>query len=165
MERIDPSNCSVGRALAVIGERWTLLIVREALDGAARFDDFRQRLGIARNLLTTRLDTLVQAGIMERIPYRVLGARLRHEYRLTPRGQDLRPVLVALLQWGDTYLADPEGPSVIVRHHPEGTGASCGARVHLSLECGAGHRDLTPTELRRTPGPAAHLLPSSADGV
>ncbi|WP_217708932.1 winged helix-turn-helix transcriptional regulator [Nonomuraea rhodomycinica] len=156
--RISSVNCSVSRALAVVGERWTLLIVREAFDGVRRFADFRARLGIASNLLAARLDTLVDTGVMRRVPYREPGGRQRFEYELTPRGADLRPVLVALLQWGDKYLADPEGPSVIVRHRAGPGETACEEPVRVVLECAAGHSALPPDSLRRAPGPGAHLI-------
>lgn len=152
---ISSENCSVARALAVIGERWTLLIVREAFDGVRRFRDFQSRLGVASNLLATRLDGLVDTGVLERVPYREPGDRQRFEYRLTERGLDLRPVLVALLQWGDRYFADPAGPSVVLRH------ASCDEPVRVVLECAGGHAPVAPTALRRTPGPGARISPRS----
>ncbi|MFF0298019.1 winged helix-turn-helix transcriptional regulator [Kitasatospora sp. NPDC004614] len=156
--RIDPANCSMGRALAVVGERWSLLIVREALDGASRFGDFRARLGIASNLLSTRLDGLVEAGVLERVPYREPGDRQRFEYRLTAKGADLRPTVIALLEWGDKYLADEQGPSVVVRHRgAEGDG--CGEPVTLVLACAGGHTRLPPGEVQRSPGPGARFLP------
>ncbi|WP_040808905.1 winged helix-turn-helix transcriptional regulator [Nocardia concava] len=159
-QRIDPVNCSMGRALSVVGERWSLLIVREAIDGATRFSDFRDRLGIASNLLSSRLDSLVDAGVLQRIPYQEPGSRQRHEYRLTERGMDLRPTLVALLEWGDKYLADPEGPSVVVRHHSPDTDHDCDEPVRIVLECAAGHTHLPPTAIRRTPGPGARFVRS-----
>jgi DNA-binding HxlR family transcriptional regulator len=155
-ERVSTINCSVARALGIVGERWTLLIVREAFDGVRRFQDFRGRLGIASNLLATRLDTLVEAGVMQRVPYQEPGGRRRDEYQLTERGLDLRPVLVALLQWGDKYLADPEGPSVIVRHQAGPGDSPCDEPVSMTMRCAAGHTPLHPTALRRTPGPGAH---------
>ncbi|MFC9285768.1 winged helix-turn-helix transcriptional regulator [Streptomyces sp. NPDC057052] len=159
--RIDPVNCSVARSLAVVGERWSLLIVREALDGARRFQDFHSRLGIAKNLLTTRLDSLVAAGVMHRVPYRDPGSRQRFAYELTEQGQALRPTLVALLEWGDRYLADPEGPSVIVRHGTDGDENSCDEPVTVVLECAAGHRHLAPQDIKRTPGPGARFTDAS----
>ncbi|NYI04853.1 winged helix-turn-helix transcriptional regulator [Allostreptomyces psammosilenae] len=158
--RIDPVNCSVARALAVVGERWSLLIVREALDGARRFGEFRTRLGIASNLLTNRLNTLVAAGVLRRIPYQDPGDRQRFEYQLTEQGLDLRPTLVALLEWGDKYLADPQGPSVIVRHKSVGAD-TCEQPVRLVLECAAGHTRLPPGDVHRTPGPGARFLEPS----
>jgi DNA-binding HxlR family transcriptional regulator len=156
--RISTVNCSVARALTVVGERWTLLIIREAFDGVRRFQDFRTRLGIASNLLAARLETLVEAGVLRREPYREPGGRQRYEYHLTERGADLRPVLIALLQWGDKYLADPEGPSVIPRHHTGPDEPACDEPVRVVVECGAGHGPLHADAVRRTPGPAAHLV-------
>ena len=159
--RIDPVNCSVARSLAVVGERWSLLIVREALDGARRFGEFRARLGIASNLLSARLETLVAAGVMRRVPYQDPGDRQRFEYELTDQGLDLRPTLVALLEWGDKYLADPKGPSVIVRHRTVDGEDGCDQPVRLVLECAAGHAHLSPEAIQRTPGPGACLMESS----
>jgi DNA-binding HxlR family transcriptional regulator len=158
--RIDPVNCSVARALSVIGERWSLLIVREAIDGASRFSDFRDRLGIASNLLAARLDSLVEADVLQRIPYQEPGTRQRYEYRLTERGLDLRPTLVALLEWGDKYLADPEGPSVVVRHHSADNEHDCEEPVRIVLECAAGHAHLPPSAIHRTPGPGVRFVKS-----
>jgi DNA-binding HxlR family transcriptional regulator len=152
---ISSVNCSVARALAVVGERWTLLIVREAFDGVRRYRDFRDRLGIASNLLATRLDTLVATGVMRRVPYREPGGRQRYEYELTERGLDLRPTLIALLQWGDKYLADPEGPSVIVRHQTKPDEPPCDQPARVVIECAAGHTPLHPNAVRRTRGPGA----------
>lgn len=153
-------NCSVARALAVVGERWSLLIVREALDGARRFGEFRTRLGIASNLLAARLDTLVTAGVLRRVPYQDPGDRQRFAYELTEQGMALRPTLVALLEWGDTYLADPQGPSVVVRHRPAGEEV-CDQPVRLVLECAAGHTHLPPEAIARTPGPGARFVEPS----
>ncbi|MET8545972.1 helix-turn-helix domain-containing protein [Kitasatospora sp. NPDC004799] len=157
--RIDPANCSMGRALSVVGERWSLLIVREALDGASRFGEFRARLGIASNLLSTRLDGLVGAGVLRRVAYQEPGDRQRFEYRLTAKGRDLRPTVIALLAWGDKYLADEEGPSVVVRHGTAGD-HDCDEPVALVLECAAGHSHLTPDAVYRSPGPGARFLPA-----
>ncbi|MFJ2575353.1 winged helix-turn-helix transcriptional regulator [Kitasatospora aureofaciens] len=159
--RIDPVNCSVARSLAVVGERWSLLIVREALDGASRFGDFRTRLGIASNLLSTRLDSLVAAGVLRRVPYQEPGDRQRFEYQLTEKGLDLRPTLMALLEWGDKYLADEQGPPIIVRHGPDGdSGDLCDEPVTMVLECAAGHTHLPPDAVYRAPGPGARFLPT-----
>ncbi|MFE7635621.1 winged helix-turn-helix transcriptional regulator [Kitasatospora sp. NPDC057518] len=157
--RIDPVNCSMGRALAAVGERWSLLIVREALDGVGRFGEFRTRLGIASNLLSTRLDGLVAAGVLRRVPYQEPGDRQRFEYHLTEKGRDLRPTVIALLEWGDKYLADEEGPSVVVRHGG-GEEHGCDEPVTLVLECAGGHTHLSPDAVYRSPGPGARYLPS-----
>ena len=97
--------CSVARTLEVVGEWWTLLIVRDALRGVTRFEDFQRRLGIARNILAARLDGLVEAGILERREYQ--QAPRREEYVLTSKGEDLRPVLAALRAWGDRHTPAP----------------------------------------------------------
>ena len=152
---VSSENCSVARTLAIVGERWTLLILREAFYGVRRFRDFQSRLGVASNLLTARLDRLVEAGVMERVAYRERGDRQRHEYHLTDSGVDLRPILVALLQWGDTYLADAAGPSVILRHRTGAEEPPCEQPVHVVMECEAGHAPLDGREVWRTPGPGA----------
>src|SRR5215468_3229342 len=93
----DDQICSIARALEVIGERWTLLIVRDALLGRSRFDDFQHSLGLARNVLTDRLNRLVEAGVLERVPYQQHPPR--HEYRLTPMGHELAVPVIGLMHW------------------------------------------------------------------
>ena len=97
----EQMNCSIASALDVVGEPWTLLIVRDAFYGVRRFDDFQENLGIARNVLTARLKKLVEAGIFRKTAYR--QRPLRHEYRLTDKGAALFPVIVGLKQWGDRF--------------------------------------------------------------
>jgi DNA-binding HxlR family transcriptional regulator len=104
-------NCSIARALEVVGERWTLLIVRDAFLGLRRFDEFQQDLGIARNVLTERLNRLVDEGILERVRYSQRPQR--YEYRLTRKGRDLDLALAGLRQWGDKYLS--EQPPMLLR--------------------------------------------------
>jgi len=100
----EGQDCSIARALEVVGERWTLLIIRDAFLGLGRFDEFRESLGVSRNILTDRLNKLVDEGIFERVPY---GARPdRYDYQLTRKGLDLHVALVGLRQWGDRYLCD-----------------------------------------------------------
>lgn len=109
------ARCSIARTLEVVGQKWTLLVVREALLGATRYAEFRSRLGIAPDVLADRLTTLVEHGILERRPYRDEGEREREEYVLTGAGRDLMPVLTAMLQWGDAHRPtgdDPAGRSV-----------------------------------------------------
>ena len=115
MGRVPESTCSIARSLGVLGERWTFLILREAFLGATRFAEFRDRLGVAPDVLSDRLSTLVEYGVMERQPYQEPGARPRFAYRLTPAGTELQVVLSALQQWGDRYLPRPEGPSMLRR--------------------------------------------------
>jgi DNA-binding HxlR family transcriptional regulator len=102
-------NCSIARALDEIGEWWSLLIVRECTQGTERFDEFKNQLGIARNILTARLDRLIQLGVLERFPLE--GRANTDGYRLTQKGEELYPVLVALMQWGDRWLAPNGRPS------------------------------------------------------
>lgn len=122
---VPEPRCSVARSLRVLGERWTLLIVRDALAGLTRFADFRDSLGIASDLLTNRLNALVEAGVMERRPYREPGARARHSYHLTPAGEELVTVLASLQQWGDAHRPHEAGPSV------RGRSRSTGRPVHV----------------------------------
>jgi DNA-binding HxlR family transcriptional regulator len=109
---MQDSPCSVSRSLGVIGEKWTLLVIREALVGTTRFADFRETLGIAGDVLSDRLTTLVDWEIMTRVPYQEPGSRPRHEYQLTDAGRALHVVVGALQQWGDEFLPWPDGPSI-----------------------------------------------------
>jgi DNA-binding HxlR family transcriptional regulator len=124
----DGQNCSIARALEIVGERWTLLIVRDVALGLRRFDQLQENLGIARNVLTDRLNRLVDEGILERVPYSARPAR--YEYRLTEKGTELRVALAALRQWGDKHLSDQpprllrrrsDGAPVVAALVPEGT--------------------------------------------
>ncbi|WBB69709.1 helix-turn-helix domain-containing protein [Micromonospora sp. WMMD812] len=142
-------NCTIARAMEILGERWTLVVLREVFNGIRRFDDMRIRTGVPRQVLTNRLATLVAQGVLRREPYREPGSRVRHEYRLTEKGLDLWPVLVAVLGWGDRYLADPEGPPLAVVHR------DCGAPVGVALRCGHGHEVSAPRDVLPTPGPGA----------
>jgi DNA-binding HxlR family transcriptional regulator len=108
----ESQNCSIARALEVVGERWTLLIVRDAFLGFRRFDEFQANLGIARNVLTDRLNRLVAEGILERVLYSRRPERF--EYRLTPKGRELNVALAGLRQWGDKYVSE-KPPSVLRR--------------------------------------------------
>jgi DNA-binding HxlR family transcriptional regulator len=142
-------NCTIARAMASLGVRWTLVVLREVFNGIRRFDDMRVRTRIPRQVLTNRLATLVEQGVLRREPYREPGSRVRHEYWLTEKGLDLWPVLVAVLGWGDRYLADPEGPPLRVTHR------DCGAEVHAELRCAAGHEVTDPRDVLPRPGPGA----------
>jgi DNA-binding HxlR family transcriptional regulator len=119
--------CSIARSLDVLGERWTFLILREAFGGATRFVDFRSALGIAPDVLSERLSTLVEAGVLSREPYQEPGSRSRFSYHLTPAGEDLRVVLGALQQWGDDHLPHPRNPTVERRH------AGTGGPLHVGF--------------------------------
>ncbi|PRY00572.1 winged helix-turn-helix transcriptional regulator [Allonocardiopsis opalescens] len=146
---VDSRACSVARALEVVGERWSLLIVRDVFNGIRRFDELRDHLGVARNVLSQRLRTLVGARVLDRVPYREGRQRRRFEYRLTERGRELVPVLLALMAWGDRNLAGGEGPPVLAEH------LDCGKRVRMVPVCGAGHVLGSASDLVFTPGPGA----------
>lgn len=115
MSKVPDSSCAIARSLGVLGERWTFLILREATLGLTRFAQFRDSLGIAPDVLTERLATLVEYGVLERAAYQEPGSRSRSAYILTPAGRQLAVVLAALQQWGDEHLPWPEGPSMLRR--------------------------------------------------
>lgn len=142
-------NCTVARAMAILGERWALVVLREVVNGVRRFEDMREHADIPRQVLTNRLATLVHEGILRRVPYQEPGERMRHEYRLTEKGFDLYPVLIAVGQWGDRYLADPEGSPVEMTHR------DCGAVVGVHMRCEAGHELDEPREVAPRPGRGA----------
>ncbi|MGH3464585.1 MAG: winged helix-turn-helix transcriptional regulator, partial [Kribbellaceae bacterium] len=102
-------NCPIGRAMEILGERWTVVVLREVFNGIRRYDDMRVRTSIPRQVLADRLAKLVEHGILRRVPYQEPGSRQRYEYRLTEKGFDLYPMLVALRDWGDRYLVDADG--------------------------------------------------------
>jgi DNA-binding HxlR family transcriptional regulator len=145
----DSETCSIARTLALIGDRWTLLVLRDVANGVRRFDDLASHLGIARNVLSKRLAGLVDAGLVVRSAYQVEGSRERQEYRLSPAGRELVPILVAFMGWGDRHLAGPEGPPAVPVH------ADCGAPVRVSLTCEAGHELGDRPRLRLHPGPGS----------
>ncbi|MFE6487724.1 winged helix-turn-helix transcriptional regulator [Streptomyces sp. NPDC057757] len=151
MEWLDVSteNCPVQRTLDVVGEKWMLLILRDAANGVRRFDDFRRHIGLSDAVLSDRLRKLTAAGILRTAPYQEEGSRARNEYRLTRKGWDLWPVLVALRQWGESYAPDPGGPVLDMRH------ADCGAEVRVIVECAEEHTPLTPKDIHAGPGPGA----------
>jgi DNA-binding HxlR family transcriptional regulator len=146
---LDSARCSIARTVALVGDAWTVLVLRDLLNGIRRFDDLARHLRIARNVLARRLAALTEAGLVERVPYREPGRRERHEYRVTPAGRDLRPVVLAMLAYGDRHLAGPEGPPMLVEHD------GCGAPVHVEVRCAAGHVVDAGTRLRAVPGPGA----------
>ena len=119
--------CSIARSLEIVGERWTFLIIRNALIGECRFDSFLNSLGLPRNVLTDRLNTLVENGIFQRVPYQ--QRPLRNEYKLTTKGRELMPILLALMQWGDRYTTDENGPPRI-QYHEE-----CGSPTEVHIVC------------------------------
>lgn len=128
----EPVSCPIGLALGIVGRTWTLLLIREAIRGVRRFDEFQARLGVSRPLLSQRLSMLVGEGILERVPYRDPNQRARFEYRLTAKGDALYPVMIALRQWAEEYVLDDE-PATIVEHR------DCGSPVGVRVVCEAGH--------------------------
>jgi DNA-binding HxlR family transcriptional regulator len=142
-------NCTIGRTLEVIGEKWTFVVLREVFMGVRRFDDMRVRTSIPRQVLASRLSRLVEHGVLRREPYREPRSRVRYEYRPTEKGFDLYPVLQALLEWGNRYLADPSGGPLTTVHR------DCGAEVALVLRCQDGHEIDKMREVAGRPGPGA----------
>jgi DNA-binding HxlR family transcriptional regulator len=148
----DTENCTIGAALAIVGEKWTFLVLREAFNGVRRFDDIRRRIAAPRQILSDRLGRLVEQDLLRKVPYREPGQRSRSEYRLTEKGLALFPVMVALLEWGNTYAATPSGPVVQLTHR------DCGAPVRLGLACEAGHPVASAREITPLPGPGARMI-------
>ena len=137
--------CSIARALEVVGERWSVLMVRNALfAGSTRFSDFQRSLGIAPNILKTRLDGFVDAGIMRRQRYSEQPAL--YEYLLTEKGRDLAPALIALTEWGDRWAA-PDGPPILYRH------SACGSELSHQVVCATCGRVDDAAEVQALPGP------------
>ena len=151
-QEVHDAPCSIARALAVVGERWTLLILREIFFGISRFDPLRRRLGISRNVLSARLEHLLAEGVLEKVSYQ--DRPLRHEYRLTEKGRDLYPVLLALLSWGDRWTGAAGPPSLSLTHR------GCGHPLTPTTTCGHCGERLTPqsTHARLR---AEHLIPAS----
>jgi DNA-binding HxlR family transcriptional regulator len=142
----EGQNCSIARTLELIGERWTVLILRDVFLGIRRFEDFQADLGIARNVLSSRLVRLVDAGILEKRPYQ--QRPLRYEYRLTEKGIDLWPVMISLVKWGDKHATD-DGPPRIIEHR------GCGGQVNDHLSCDRCGAPLTARDVVTRPGPGA----------
>ena len=140
-------NCSIARTLDVVGEWWTLLILRDAFRGTRRFDDFKASLGLARGVLTARLAKLTEHGVLERQPYSEHPPR--YEYRLTDKGRALFPVIVALLRWGDEWAPSPGGPPAVLRHE------DCGNITQPVLTCPHCRGEITPANTHSEPGPGA----------
>jgi DNA-binding HxlR family transcriptional regulator len=150
----DTENCSAARALELVGDRWSLLIIRDALfREATRFSDFERNLGVARNILTARLDRFVSDGLMLRRP-RTDGAR-QHDYILTEKGRDFGQVIIALSTWGDRWAA-PAGPPVIFEHR------GCGGAATAHLDCQHCRAPLTADDVVTQPGPGTRS--ASPDG-
>jgi len=141
----DDQVCAIARALEIVGERWTLLVVRDALLGLRRFDELQASLGVARNILTARLTRLVEEGVLERVEYQQHPPR--SEYRLTAKGRELAVPVVALMQWGDKHAPDPAGPPRLSRHR------GCGGTLRVRLVCAKCGEKVPVSGLEVLPGP------------
>ena len=139
-------HCSVAQCLDVVGEWWSMLILRDVFLGVSRFDDFQERLGISRNILNQRLNRLVGAGVLEKVAYSEHPPRF--DYRLTDKGRDLWPVLTAMRQWGDRYAA-PDGPPLLATHK------GCGEIAEAVMVCSACGEPIGAGDVRAMPGPGA----------
>jgi DNA-binding HxlR family transcriptional regulator len=148
----DTENCTIGAALAIVGEKWTFLVLREAFNGVRRFDDIRRRTRAPRQILSDRLARLVAEGMLRKVPYREAGQRARSEYRLTEKGLALYPLIIALLEWGNTYAVSAEGPLVELTHR------DCGAPVQLEVRCAEGHQVASARDVTPVPGPGARMI-------
>jgi DNA-binding HxlR family transcriptional regulator len=140
----ESQNCSIARALEVLGDRWTLLIIRDAFLRVRRFEDFQRDLGVARNVLADRLGRLVDEGILKRVRYQERPER--YEYRLTEKGVDLWPVTMALMHWGDRHYAPDEGRPRVIRHR------ACGGETSPRLRCERCGAELGPRDVYVEPG-------------
>ena len=147
-------NDSVARALSVLGDYWTFLVLREAFFGVRRFNEMAENLKLSRNILSDRLRKLVAHGVLERRRYQEKPDR--YEYRLTARGNDLYGHIVALMRWGDEHLAGPEGPPLILHHRP------CDHDAIPLVVCSHCGQELQPEDVIARPGPGAHAAESQA---
>ncbi len=143
------AGCTIDAALAVVGDRQTFLILREILTGKRRFSEILELTGLSRQVLSDRLVKLVDQGLLRKHVYQAPGSRPRSEYRLTEKGFDLYPVVLALLEWGNRYECGPDGPLVKYVHR------DCGEEIHLVPRCDAGHDVTEPRQAVPRPGPGA----------
>lgn len=143
---------SVGRTLGLVGERWTIMILREAFFGVRRFGQLARNLNIPRPTLSLRLRKLVDAGLLDRVLY--ASSPERHEYRLTQAGRDLFPAVIALMRWGDTYLAGSQGPPIVLHHE------TCGKLTHPHLTCDACGEEINTRNVRPERGPGFVTKPA-----
>ena len=143
-------SCSVARTLAVVGDRWTLMVLRDCFLGTRRFDDFQSQLGATPHVLSDRLRKLVEEGVLERVAYQERPRR--HEYRLTEKGLDLYPVIASLVRWGDRWTAGAEGPPLLLHRR------DCGHATTPTLCCSECGETLDPRHMEARPGPALRAL-------
>jgi DNA-binding HxlR family transcriptional regulator len=157
---LEDETCSVARTVSVIGDRWTLLILRDCFLKVRRFDAFQERLGVARPILADRLDKLVKNFVLTKVAYQERPTR--YEYRLTPKGMDLYPVILSMVCWGDVHLAGKDGRPVLHRH------LLCQHEFDPVLVCSECGEELKPRDVEVLPGPGAgdrrHLPPAPEAG-
>ena len=155
---LEGESCSLARTVAVIGDRWTLLILRDCFLRVRRFEEFQTRLGIGRPILADRLRKLVANGVLTKLAYQ--QNPVRHEYRLTPKGLDLYPVIMSIVHWGDIHLSGDEGRPLLHRH------LACGHDFDPVMVCSECAGVVRPREVQVSPGPGAssprHLPPGAA---
>lgn len=152
-EELDQQPCSLSRTLSVVGDRWTLLVLRESFMGIRRFDEFEKRLGVTRHVLADRLKKLVEARVLDKVAYQ--QRPLREEYRLTDKGHDLYPAVLALVNWGDRHMSDEHGPPIRHVHR------TCGRHTHGVLVCSECGEPLAARDVLLEEAPAfkGRLLP------
>ncbi len=146
-EDLEKERCSIARTVSVIGDRWTLLILRDCFLQIRRFDDFERRLGITRHILADRLKKLVEEGVLAKLPYQ--DRPPRYEYRLTDKGRALHPVMMSLVHWGDTHMAGVAGRPLLHRH------TTCGCDFDPVMTCSACGETVAAREVQVRPGPGA----------
>jgi DNA-binding HxlR family transcriptional regulator len=144
---LEQERCSVARTVSVIGDRWTLLVLRDCFLGIRRFEEFQQRLGISRPMLVDRLRKLVEAGVLKKVAYQ--DAPPRHEYRLTPKGRDLHGILMAIVHWGDVHMSGKSGRPLLHRH------TRCGHLFDPVTACSHCSAPVTAKEVSVERGPGA----------
>jgi DNA-binding HxlR family transcriptional regulator len=147
VKRVDTSDwpCTIARSAALLGDHWNLLLVRQACLGTRRFDDFQRELGIGRNILTIRLNRLVDEGLMQRVEYQEKPPR--SEYRLTQQGREVFPILAAMAAWGERWLTGPEGTPLVLHH------TACDHDMRAEVVCSDCNAPIELREVRALRGP------------
>ncbi len=149
-------NCSVARTVSIIGDRWTILMLRDCFNGSKRFDEFQNSLGISRSIVTDRLNILVEEGVLSKQPYQ--ERPIRYEYRLTQKGLDLYPVLMSFFGWGDKYYSGENGAPLVFRHK------TCDHDFNAVTVCSHCSEELNPKEVEVRPGPGSGKHAMSLQG-